>query len=120
MRMRLSIQDFVRKINSYLLYLFPISWIALFALCSLLFLLYTLVILTVSAPERHAFVLTKGQGVKKEEIATRLPYVASKTGKKYYESLCSAVKRIKEKNRVYFASEEEAKASGREKSAQCE
>jgi hypothetical protein len=38
--------------------------------------------------------------------------VASKTGKKYYYPWCSGVNRIKEENKVWFNSVEEAKARG--------
>lgn len=38
--------------------------------------------------------------------------VASKTGKKYYYSWCSGVNRIKEENKIWFNSTEEARARG--------
>jgi len=41
-------------------------------------------------------------------------FVASKTGKKYYPANSAAAKKIKEENRVEFATEEEAKAGGLE------
>jgi len=39
-------------------------------------------------------------------------FVASKTGKKYYPAGSAAAKKIKEENRVEFATEEDAKAGG--------
>lgn len=39
-------------------------------------------------------------------------WVASKTGKKYYPSPSAATKKIKEENRVYFATKEEAEKAG--------
>lgn len=39
-------------------------------------------------------------------------FVASKTGKKYYPTDAAAAKKIKEENRVYFATDEAAKAAG--------
>jgi len=44
--------------------------------------------------------------------ATAGGWVASKTGKKYYASDSAQGKKIKEENRVYFKTEEEAKAAG--------
>jgi small subunit ribosomal protein S1 len=44
--------------------------------------------------------------------ATKALFVASKSGKKYYSIDSAAAKKIKEENRVYFNSEEEAKAAG--------
>jgi len=41
-------------------------------------------------------------------------FVAAKTGKKYYAADSAAGKKIKEENRVYFASEADAKAAGYE------
>lgn len=46
-------------------------------------------------------------------------YVASKNGTKYYLPNCSGAKRIKEENKVWFASIEDAKASGRTPSSTC-
>ncbi|MCJ8347329.1 hypothetical protein MJH12_17450 [bacterium] len=40
-------------------------------------------------------------------------FVASKNGKKYYRSTSKSARRILEKNRIYFQSEEEAQESGR-------
>ena len=46
-------------------------------------------------------------------------YVGSKTGKKYYLPTCSGVKRIKEENKVWFNTLEEAKAGGRTPAVNC-
>lgn len=46
-------------------------------------------------------------------------FVASRNGKKYYYAWCDAVKTIKEQNRVWFATEEEAKKAGYEPAANC-
>ena len=48
----------------------------------------------------------------KEEAKDDKTYVASKTGKKYYEADSPAAKRIKKENRIEFSSEEEAKKEG--------
>ncbi len=46
-------------------------------------------------------------------------FVASKTGKRYYPTSCSGVSRIKDTNRVYFASEPAAMAAGYSRAANC-
>jgi hypothetical protein len=46
-------------------------------------------------------------------------YVASKSGTKYYLTTCSSAGRIKDENRVYFGSQEEARAAGYEPAANC-
>jgi len=46
-------------------------------------------------------------------------YVASKNGTKYYFSWCTGVSRIKEENKVWFSSAEEAKKAGYQPSSTC-
>ncbi|CAN5732140.1 hypothetical protein BH11PAT2_BH11PAT2_07130 [soil metagenome] len=46
-------------------------------------------------------------------------YVASKTGSKYYLPSCGTVSRIKEENRVYFATKSDAEKAGYEPSTSC-
>ena len=46
-------------------------------------------------------------------------YVASKNGTKYYLPTCGTAKRIKEENRVWFASKEEAEATGYQAAQNC-
>jgi hypothetical protein len=47
------------------------------------------------------------------------PYVASKSGTKYHLVTCGSAKQIKVENRLYFMTEEEAKAAGYTKAANC-
>ena len=47
------------------------------------------------------------------------PYVGSKSGTKYYLVSCSGVKRIKETNKVFFATKDEAAAAGYAPAANC-
>ncbi|MBU1177672.1 hypothetical protein KJ903_00465 [Patescibacteria group bacterium] len=47
-------------------------------------------------------------------------YVASKNGSKYYLISCSGANRIKEENKVWFDSAEEAKAEGYEPAKNCQ
>ncbi len=51
--------------------------------------------------------------------AAQGPYVASKNGTKYYLPSCSGAKRIKEENKVYFASKALAVAAGYEPALNC-
>jgi len=46
-------------------------------------------------------------------------YVASKNGSKYYLTTCSSANRIKQENRVYFVSIDDARAAGYEPAANC-
>ncbi len=46
-------------------------------------------------------------------------YVASKTGSKYYLPTCASAKRIKDENKVWFATKEAAEKAGYQPSAAC-
>ncbi len=46
-------------------------------------------------------------------------YIASKNGKAYYLPSCSGVARIKEENKVYFATKQAAEAAGYAPAATC-
>lgn len=46
-------------------------------------------------------------------------FVASKSGTKYHAMHCSGTKTIKETNKIYFATEDEAQAAGYTRSANC-
>ena len=46
-------------------------------------------------------------------------YVASKNGKLYYSLNCSGAKRIKEENKIFFASKDEAEKSGYSLATSC-
>ena len=46
-------------------------------------------------------------------------YVASKNGEKYYLPSCSGAKRIKEENKVWFATPEQAASAGYEPASNC-
>lgn len=46
-------------------------------------------------------------------------YVASKNGTKYYLASCSGAKRIKAENKVWFATVQDAEASGRTPASNC-
>lgn len=46
-------------------------------------------------------------------------FVASKNGTKYYPIGCKSASRIKQENKVYFESEDEAELAGLEKTSTC-
>lgn len=48
----------------------------------------------------------------KKSKATSGPWTGSSIGKTYYRTGCSTANRLSEKNRIYFASEDEAKKAG--------
>jgi hypothetical protein len=50
---------------------------------------------------------------------TNLPIVASKSGTKYHLVSCASASRIKDTNRIYFASATEAESAGYTKAANC-
>ncbi|MBP9750626.1 MAG: S1 RNA-binding domain-containing protein [Candidatus Peribacteraceae bacterium] len=66
--------------------------------------------------EREAEEKAKAEGAseKKEEESSADGFVASKTGKKYYPAASAAADKIKDENRVAFATAEEAEAAGYE------
>ncbi len=61
---------------------------------------------------------TSPQNVIKSSDATK-GYVASKTGTKYHLPWCSGARRIKDENKVWFATKEEAEAAGYTPAANC-
>ncbi len=52
-------------------------------------------------------------------VAAGGQYVASRNGTKYYLPFCGSVKNIKEENKVWFATKEEAEAKGYQPAANC-
>jgi hypothetical protein len=57
---------------------------------------------------------------KNDNSSESAPIVASKNGTKYYYLHCSGVGRIKEENRVYFDSFQEAESAGYEIAKNCQ
>jgi len=47
------------------------------------------------------------------------PYVASKTGSKYHLPWCAGAQAIKEENKIYFSTKDEAEARGYEPAGNC-
>lgn len=59
------------------------------------------------------------QAPKEPVILGPQVYMASKNGTKYYLPTCGTAKRIKEENRIWFATKEEAEAAGFGPAANC-
>ena len=53
------------------------------------------------------------------EVLTPGKYVASKSGSKYHLPRCGGAKQIKEENKVWFETKEEAEAAGYEPASNC-
>lgn len=58
-------------------------------------------------------------GDSQQEFSLDAQFVASTGGTKYYPIGCGSVSRIKEENRVYFVTEDEAKAAGYDRTTAC-
>lgn len=59
------------------------------------------------------------ESVGNSQAALLGSFVASKNGKKYYPLSCGGAKRIKEENKIYFATTEEAERAGYGKALNC-
>lgn len=55
-----------------------------------------------------------------DPTSTTMPYVASKAGKKYHHLTCSGAKLIKETNKIFFASPNQAEAAGYSRASNCD
>lgn len=65
----------------------------------------------------RALVVEKKDPIPNSQLSTaKSAFVASANGTKYYVPDCAEVRRIKEENKIWFDSEEEAKESGYEAS----
>jgi hypothetical protein len=62
---------------------------------------------------------TASSAPKKTVGHTSGTYVASKNGSKYYLPTCASANRIKEENKIWFISKEEAEAAGYTPSSTC-
>lgn len=69
---------------------------------------------TVSASQSRV-----GEPASAKAPAGKGQYVASKSGTKYYLPTCAGANRIKEENKVWFATAGEARAKGLEPAANC-
>lgn len=58
--------------------------------------------------------------LNRQFFTVRGKYIASKNGSAYHYPWCSGAKRIKEANKIWFQTKEEAKAKGYKPAANCE
>lgn len=109
------IQETVKKINSQI----HVSWI--FSLYITVFCLFVFVIyLNFSKKEENKEVLYKdGISYSNTKITNKSDIFASKNGTTYTFSWCKGADKIKEQNKIFFSSEEEAIKSGRRLSKMC-
>lgn len=119
----MSIQDIPQKINTYIV-LRDAFWVS--TVFGLVFLLIGSIGLMMHTKQVEGVTITTFEGpVFTETIATTrvignsATVYASKTGKKYYYSTCSGLARIKEANRVSFASAVLAEQAGYTIAARC-
>lgn len=80
---------------------------------------------TVAEKAPQSQILENKQTVKTNQVkahalsSSTIRYVASKNSDKYHLPWCSGAKRITEENKIYFASQTEAKESGYTPAANC-
>jgi hypothetical protein len=91
-----------------------VSFFLLFIIITVLILDIWLILNHFSDYRERDVVVQKGAFTANfsENKAMSGDYVASKSGKNYYLVGCSGVKRIKEENKVYFDTKEEAEKKG--------
>jgi hypothetical protein len=121
-----SIQEMLRKINSYLRD--SLSFIDILAL-GLTFIVLGGGFLWITHEDykNRPGVLYQESDDYLPEISSEINVnrvspsgiIASRTGKTYFYSWCKGVEKIKEVNKITFSSEEEARASGRVLSKTC-
>jgi len=68
----------------------------------------------------ESFEITVDDLKKHSESSVGGEIVASKNGTKYYFPWCAGVNRIKEENKIYFSTEEQARGEGYDLAANCD
>ena len=70
--------------------------------------------------QKGDLIIRESQGVVVAQAPAGLHnFVASRNGERYYIPTCSGAQRIKEENKIWFASEEEARSAGYTPAAGC-
>ena len=113
--MGFSIQDYLRKINSRLSFLD----IASFAVTTLVLVIFALYLFIQKERQDIPVSYISDSSSSLSQIDTSRPF-ASRQGKTYTFSWCQGASMIREKNKIYYASEDEAKASGKVLSKFCQ
>lgn len=109
------IQDFVKRINS------TISLSHIFSLLVTFIVLLGFFVYIHQKKDSLASLLTYTEGEESvnKDTGDLSQLFASKNGKTYTYSWCSGASRILDKNKIYFATEEDAKRTGRTLSKNC-
>ncbi|MEN9881549.1 MAG: hypothetical protein RLZZ308_732 [Candidatus Parcubacteria bacterium] len=111
----LSIQDYLKNINSKIS---VVDLISIFLSCLIISALFC-VVYKERQRTQIPIVYSKGDSYYEKAVTSpSLPF-ASKYGKTYTYTWCSGASRIVKKNIIYFSSEEEAIKSGRVLSKLC-
>ncbi len=128
--MRASIQDIKEKFNLFITEDVYFYTILIIMISILSFGLGRLSVLEQSVTSQPSVMLTQQPASVVSSISsstrsdpavstTTGDYVASSSGTKYHLTTCLGAKRISEKNKIYFATEEEARASGYTRAKNC-
>jgi YHS domain-containing protein len=118
-----SIQEFLRKINSYLNE--SLTFIDFMAIIGVIlgitgFFTYSTVIdLYERSPVTYIESSASSSNNDVKTIEKSSLIIASKNGKTYYYSWCKGVERIKSENKITFQNEDIAKATGRRLASGC-
>ena len=115
--MERSIQEYLKKINSKLTLYDCLGIFAVIAVLGTSILYFFLQ--AHSSSQEVSYRVGSSDTSKMVEIASSKPF-ASRSGKTYTFSWCRGQERIAEKNKIYFASEIDAKNSGRVLSKLCQ
>lgn len=122
----MSIKDFVEKIKPFYKLLLILVVAFLFFILGRLSVLEEMkepLKIIYPREENSASVLNAINGSSDTNTISTLntggEVIGSKTGKKYYYPWCGSLKRVKEENRITFASIEEAKSAGYTPAGNC-
>ncbi len=117
------IQDYIRKINSALDT--NLSWPEVISITSV-FLVFSCGAILLGVRDivmREPVIYHEGGIIEGSQASVSTektgPILASKNGKAYFFAWCQGTAKIKQENRIYFANEDDAKASGRNLSKTC-
>ena len=115
--MERSIQEYLKKINSRLTLYDCFSILAV--ICVLTGMILYFFLRARSSSQGVSYIVGSSDSSKAAETSSGKPF-ASINGKTYTYSWCRGQERIVEKNKIFFASEVEAKNSGRVLSKLCQ
>lgn len=116
-----SIQDYCKKINSDLTFtsIFSVFLVVVFLAGFIVYISYQESSLRKPISYTEATGMNASESVSNSSVQGNSRPFGSSKGKTYTFAWCQGSDRILEKNKVYFASEQDAKASGRTLSKLC-